>query len=116
VLVGPSTLLMTMRTVASIWRYERQGQNAQEIARLAGELVDKVRLSLIDLNTVAEKMADANAAHNEAVKRLSTGRGNALSLGERIRTLGVKSRPMPAMLVDGAAVSPAEWAAEAADD
>lgn len=116
VLVGPSTLLMTMRTVASIWRYERQGQNAQEIARLAGELIDKVRLSLTDLNTVAEKMADANAAHNEAVKRLSTGRGNALILGERIRTLGVKSRPMPAMLVDGAAVAPAEWAAEAADD
>ena len=116
VLVGPSTLLMTMRTVASIWRYERQGQNAQEIARLAGELVDKVRLSLTDLNIVAEKMADASAAHNSAVKRLSTGRGNALSLGERIRTLGVKSRPMPAMLVDGAAVAPAEWAAEAADD
>ena len=116
VLVGPSTLLMTMRTVASIWRYERQGQNAQEIARLAGELIDKVRLSLLDLNTVAEKMADASAAHNSAVKRLSTGRGNALSLGERIRTLGVKSRPMPVMLVDGAAVGAAEWAGEAADD
>jgi DNA recombination protein RmuC len=116
VLVGPSTLLMTMRTVASIWRYERQGQNAQEIARLAGELIEKVRLSLCDLNTVAEKMADANAAHNSAVKRLSTGRGNALALGERIRTLGVKSKPMPAMLVDGAPTSPAEWTGEAADD
>ena len=43
VLVGPPTLLMTMRTVASIWRYEQQGQNAQEIARLAGGLCDKVR-------------------------------------------------------------------------
>src|SRR5207248_11437552 len=50
VLVGPSTLLMTMRTVASIWRYELQGQNAQEIARLAGELCDKVSLSLADMN------------------------------------------------------------------
>jgi DNA recombination protein RmuC len=105
VLVGPPTLLMTMRTVASIWRYERQGQNAQEIARLAGELCEKVRLSLLDLNTVAEKMADAAGAHNQAVKRLSTGRGNALSLGERIRTLGAKSRPMPAVLVDGATVT-----------
>jgi DNA recombination protein RmuC len=114
VLVGPSTLLMTMRTVASIWRYERQGQNAQEIARLAGDLCDKVRLSLDDLNIVAARMADANAAHNAAVKRLSTGRGNALSIGERIRTLGVKSRPMPAMLVDGAAVTAADWA-DAAD-
>ena len=114
VLVGPSTLLMTMRTVASIWRYERQGQNAQEIARLAGELCDKLRRSLCDLNTVAEKMADANAAHNEAIKRLSSGRGNALSLGDRILKLGVKSRPMPELLVDGAAVGPAEWAGDAA--
>jgi DNA recombination protein RmuC len=117
VLVAPSTLLMTMRTVASIWRYERQGQNAQEIARLAGELVDKVSLSLDDLNVVAEKLADAGAAHNSAVKRLSTGRGNALAIGDRILKLGVKSRrPIPAVLVDGAAVAPAEWAVEAADD
>ncbi len=116
VLVGPPTLLMTMRTVASIWRYELQGQNAQEIARLAGELCDKVSMSLVDLNGVAEKINAALAAHNDAVKRLSTGRGNALSVGERIRSLGVKSRrPMPAMLVDGVAItSGAEEFAEAA--
>jgi DNA recombination protein RmuC len=116
VLVGPSTLLMTMRTVASIWRYELQGQNAQEIARLAGELCDKVSMSLADLNGVAEKMNGAVAAHNEAVKRLSTGRGNALSVGERIRSLGVKTkRAMPVMLVDGVAItSGAEEFAEVA--
>jgi DNA recombination protein RmuC len=117
VLVGPSTLLMTMRTVASIWRYERQGQNAQEIARLAAELCDKLRLSLIDLNTVAEKMADAAGAHNNAVRRLSTGRGNALSIGERIRTLGVKGKPMPSMLADGDGLAAEEFpeAAQAAE-
>jgi len=107
VLVGPSTLLMTMRTVASIWRYELQGQNAQEIARLAGELCDKVSLSLGDLNGVAEKITAALNIHNEAVKRLSTGRGNALSIGTRMRELGVKAKhPMPAMLVDGGLVEP----------
>ena len=107
VLVGPSTLLMTMRTVASIWRYELQGQNAQEIARLAGELCDKVSLSLDDLNCVAEKITAALNTHNEAVKRLSTGRGNVLSLGARMRDLGVKTkRPMPAMLVDGGVIGP----------
>jgi DNA recombination protein RmuC len=106
VLVGPSTLLMTMRTVASNWRYEQQGQNAQEIARLAGDLCDKISVSLGDLNVVAEKMNGALAAHNEAVKRLSTGRGNALSVGERIRSLGVKTkRPIPTMLVDGMAIT-----------
>jgi DNA recombination protein RmuC len=115
VLVGPSTLLMTLRTVHSIWRYELQGQNAQDIARLAGELIDKVSLSLEDLNVVAEKLAAAGAAHNQAVKRLSTGRGNALSIGERIKILGVKSkRGLPAMLVDGAAITAADGAGEAA--
>jgi DNA recombination protein RmuC len=106
VLVGPSTLLMTMRTVASIWRYELQGQNAQEIARLAGDLCDKVSLSLGDLNGVTEKITAVLNTHSEAVKRLSTGRGNVLSIGARMRELGVKAkRPMPAMLVDGGAIA-----------
>ena len=107
VLVGPPTLLMTMRTVASIWRYELQGQNAQEIARLAGDLCDKVTMSLLDLNDVTEKITGALNAHNEAVKRLSTGKGNALSVGERIRSLGVKTkRPMPSMIVDSLSIVP----------
>lgn len=106
VVVGPPTLLMTMRTVASIWRYELQGQNAQDIARLAGDLCDKVSTSLADLNGVAEKITDALTAHNEAVRRLSTGKGNALSIGQRIRNLGVKTKkPMPSMLVDGVSLA-----------
>jgi DNA recombination protein RmuC len=106
VLVGPPTLLMTMRTVASIWRYELQDQNAQEIAGLAGDLCDKVSASLADLNCVAERISGALDAHNEAVKRLSTGKANALYIGERIRSLGVKTkRPMPVMLVDGVPIA-----------
>jgi DNA recombination protein RmuC len=108
VLAGPSTLLMTMRTVASIWRYELQGKNAQEIARLAGDLCDKVSTSLADLTGVAEKISGALNAHNDAVKRLSTGRGNALSIGEPIRSLGVKTkRPIPTLLVEGLAIATA---------
>jgi DNA recombination protein RmuC len=112
VLVGPPTLLMSLRTVASIWRYEWQGENAQEIARLAGELRDKVGLSLADLNGVAEKIDGALSAHNDAVKRLCTGRGNGLSLGKSHARLGVKTRrSMPAMLVDSLPLATA-----AADD
>lgn len=92
---------MTMRTVASIWQYERQGQNAQEIAGLAGDLCDKVSASVVDLNSVAEKIAGALDADNKAMKRLATGKGNALYIGERIRDLGVKTkRPMPEVLID----------------
>jgi DNA recombination protein RmuC len=117
VLVGPPTLLMTLRTVASIWRYELQAQNAQEIARLAGSLCDKVGAGLGDLNIVADKINQALEAHNEAVKRLSTGKGNALSIGERIRNLGVKTKgPMPAMIVDGERVAgELEFAGDAED-
>ena len=101
VLVGPSTLLMTMRTVASIWRYEKQAQNSQEIAKMAGLLCDKVSFALSDLNIVADKLRQALSSHNDAVKRLATGKGNALNIGERIRSLGVKTKgPMPAMIVD----------------
>ena len=106
ILVGPPTLLMTMRTVASIWRYELQGQNAQEIARLAGDLCDKVSTSLGDLNAVAEKITGALTAHNDAMKRFSTGKGNVLSIGERIRSLGVKTkRPMSPVLLHGLSVT-----------
>lgn len=102
VLVGPPTLLMTMRTVASIWRYEHQAQHSQEIARLAGELCDKVSLSLADFHGVTEKLNAAAAAQNEAIKRFATGKGNALAIGDRIRQLGVKTRrPRPNVLVDG---------------
>ena len=112
VFVGPSTLLMTMRTVASLRRYELQDQNAQEIARLAGGLIDKLSASLDDLNKVAARLADAAAAHSEAMKKLSTGRGNALSIGGRVRRLGVKAKSFPDLLVDGGTITEAEWGDE----
>lgn len=101
VLAGPPTLLMTLRTVASIWRYQLQADNAQEIARLAGDLCDKISNSVEDLNDVAGKMQAALGAHEDAVKRLFTGRGNALSIGERIKALGVKAKRSPTVMVDG---------------
>jgi DNA recombination protein RmuC len=94
--------MMTTRTVASIWRYELQGQNAQEIARLAGDLCDKITLSVADVRAVEDKISGALDAHKDAIKRLSTGKGNALTIGERIRSLGVKTkRPTPAVQVEG---------------
>jgi DNA recombination protein RmuC len=105
VLVGPPTLLMTMRTVASVWRYEHQGQNARDIARLAGDLCDKVTLSVNDFSSVAEQISAALDAQREALKRLSTGRGNALWIGQRIRDLGVKTRRSIPDTVDGLSIA-----------
>lgn len=105
VVVGPATLLMTARTVGSIWQNERQGQNTQEIARLAGVLCDKLSLSVEDLLTVGKRLADAAEAHNKALARLSSGRGNALSIGKSIRGLGVKTRRVtPEVAIDGVLV------------
>lgn len=73
----------------------------------------KVGTSLTELNGTAAKIGTALAAHNSAVKRLATGRGNVLSLDERIRALGVcTKRSMPTTLVDGASISPPDDAAE----
>lgn len=95
---------MTMRAVASIWRYELKRQNAQEIAGPAGDLCDNVSASLIDLNPCRENTEALNS-HYEAVKRLPTEKGNALYIAERIRSLAVKTkRPMSSMPVDGVLV------------
>jgi DNA recombination protein RmuC len=101
VVVGPPTLLMTLRTVGSIWRYQQQGDNAREIARLAGELCDKISNSMSDLNAVAEKMGAALSAHGDAMKRLFTGRGNAITIGDKMKALGVKAKKPPTIAIDG---------------
>lgn len=108
VLVGPATLLMTLKTVDRLWKNERQNQNAREIARLAGAMCDKLSDSLADLNDVAASMGKALAAHNQAIKRLASGKGNVLSLGQRVTELGASAaKPFPAVLVDGVDISPA---------
>src|SRR2546423_12367953 len=96
---------MTMRTVASLRDYELQNQNAQEIARLAGNLLDKISAGLDDFNKVAGKLTDAVTAHSEAMKKLSSGRGNALSIGGQIRTLGVKAQEFPHIPFGGGAAT-----------
>jgi DNA recombination protein RmuC len=102
VMVSPSTLFMSMQTVASIWRYERQNENAQAIAQQAGQLYDKLAGLVGDLNDVSQKLQSAADAHAEAVKKLSTGRGNALGRAQKLKALGVASKKeMPIVLLGG---------------
>ena len=101
VLVSPSTLFMTMQTVGSVWRYERQSHNAQAIADQAGQLYDKLVGFVGDLNDVAQKIQAAADAHGNAMKKLATGRGNALSRAQKLKSLGVSPRKdLPAVLVN----------------
>jgi DNA recombination protein RmuC len=93
---------MTARTVASIWRYERQTRNAQAIATAAGRLHDKLVGVVEELNDVSKRLRDAVSAHNSALSKLATGRGNALSRAQKLKALGADTKkPIPLIDIDG---------------
>jgi DNA recombination protein RmuC len=107
VIASPSTLFMSMQTVNSIWRYERQSQNAQEIALQAGRLYDKLVGFVEDLKDVSEKLDKASAAHGSAMKKLYSGKGNALASAQKLKALGAASKKhLPAMVIDGDVYAP----------
>lgn len=103
VLVTPSTLLATLKTVASIWRLENQNRNALEIARLGSDLYHKLANFCEDMEEVGKRLDQAKIAHEKATSKLSTGRGNALRTIERMRDLGLSTKKeIPAHLLDSA--------------
>jgi DNA recombination protein RmuC len=91
VMVSPTTLLATLRTIASIWKQERQTKNALEIAEQGGKLYDKFVAFIDDLTEVGKKMDSAKANYVEAMKKLSEGRGNLVGSAEKLKVLGAKS-------------------------
>lgn len=92
VLVGPSTLLPTLKTVEAIWKNEVQNQNALEIARLGGLLHDKFVAFSEDLVSVGKALGSAQSNYDEALKKLSDGKGNLVRQTERLRELGVRTQ------------------------
>ncbi len=101
VIVSPTTLLATLRTIASIWRQENQNKNAIEIARQSGALYDKFVGFVEDLQTIGSRIEQTQNAYSDAMKKLSTGRGNLLNSAEKIRKLGAKtSKTLPQSMID----------------
>lgn len=101
VLVTTSTLLATLRTIASIWRLEYQNKNAVEIARQSGDLYDKFSLLIEDLISVGKKMGDAQAAYESTMNKLHSGKGNLVSRVENLKKLGIKtSKQINQKLID----------------
>ena len=100
VLVSPSTLLATLRTVASVWKAENSNKNTLEIARQAGEMYDKFVGFAETLNEVGSAISKADAKYHEAVNKLSTGRGNLVKRAESLRKLGIKTtKDLPANMI-----------------
>ena len=89
--VSPSTLLASLKIIASIWKQEKQTRNAVEIARQGGALYDKLVGLLEDIEKIGSTINVLQKNYNSTVNKLSTGRGNLLSRAERIRELGAKT-------------------------
>ncbi|MCK5689794.1 DNA recombination protein RmuC [Myxococcota bacterium] len=101
VMVTPSTLLATLRTVENIWRYERQNQNAAEIAKKAGDLYDKFVGFVGDLENVDKKIVSLRGAYDSAFNKLKSGRGNLISRAEKLREMGIEAnKKIPENLVE----------------
>ena len=91
VMVTPSTLLATLKTVASIWKQEQQTKNAIDIATKAGLLYDKFVGFITDIKKIGDNLDRSKEAYNEAFGKLSTGSGNLVGRVEVLRKLGAKA-------------------------
>jgi len=99
VLVSPTTLLVTLRTIQNIWRYEYQNRNALDIADRAGKICDQVSRVTESLEDVGDKLAKATSSWELTRKRLTSGNGNLLRQAHQLKDLGAKARrslPPPA--------------------
>jgi DNA recombination protein RmuC len=104
VIVSPTTLLATLRVIDSLWRQERQSQNAREIAERAGALYDKFVAFIQDLDEVGARLQQLDKAYAGARNKLCDGRGNIISRVENLKLLGARaSKSLPIDLLEQAA-------------
>ncbi|WP_338804560.1 DNA recombination protein RmuC [Xenorhabdus griffiniae] len=100
-LVSPSTLLVAVRTINNLWRYEYQSQNARLIADKAARMYDKMRLFVDDMQGLGQSLNKAQTSYHCAMKKLVEGRGNLISQAEGFRDLGVDVKcPIDSQLID----------------
>ena len=91
VIVSPSTLLATLRTIASIWKQERQNRNVLEIARLSGAMYDKFVGFVGDMEGIGKNIKLSQNAYDNAFNKLTDGNGNLTKTAEKIKSLGAKA-------------------------
>ncbi len=92
VVVSPSTLLATLRTIASIWKHEYQNKNALEIADRAGKMYDKFVGFVEDIENIGTHIQRTEKAYQDALGKLSSGRGNLIGMAQKVIDLGVKKK------------------------
>ncbi len=92
VLVTTSTLLAVMRTIAYIWRQDKQTKHVLEIARVGGTLYDKFEGFTLDLIKVGKSIESSKLSYQDAMNKLTEGKGNLVSQTERLKELGAKAK------------------------
>lgn len=103
VIVGPSTLFATLRTIASVWRLERQNKNAEEIARQGGNFYDKLVAFVGDMEVIGNRLQQTTRSYNDAMGKLASGTGNLLKRAQDLKALGLKTgKSLPKNLLDSA--------------
>jgi DNA recombination protein RmuC len=92
VIVTPSTLLATLRTIDSMWANQKQQENALEIARQAGALYDKFEGFVSDLIKIGKRMDEAKSEYGNAMNKLVEGKGNLITSVEKLKKMGAKAK------------------------
>jgi len=109
VIVTPSTLLATLRTIDSMWANQKQQENAFEIARQAGALYDKFEGFVTDLVKIGKKMEETKTEYGNAMSKLVDGRGNLITSVEKLKKMGAKAKKsLPENILKRAEVDEAE--------
>jgi len=90
IVVTPTTLLATLKTIENLWRYEKQNQNAREIADRAANIYDKFRGFIEDIEKLGKQLDTTQATYHDALNKLTRGRGNLVNQAQQLLDLGVK--------------------------
>jgi DNA recombination protein RmuC len=101
IIVSPTTLLATLRTIENIWKQEYQSRNVIEIAKQSGALYDKFVGFVDDLIDIGNRMDQAKNSYEGAMNKLSKGTGNLVNRAEKIKKLGAKtSKSLPTKIIE----------------
>ena len=104
VITGPTTLMITLKLIAQVWRREHENRNAEVIADRAGRLYDQVTLIVEAMTDAQKKLSGVSESFDLALKRLKEGKGNLIGRVEELRKLGAKvNKQLPAAIVEQAA-------------
>jgi DNA recombination protein RmuC len=109
IVVTPTTLLATLRTIENIWRYERQNENARAIADKAGVVYDKIRGFVDDLDKLGKQLSTVNGTYDGVMNKLTLGQGNLIRQAQSFVDLGVKvKKTFPKSITEQAGIETTE--------